>query len=58
MTGQNFNNDSLINDRDDIWPASFIAGNEFLSFINNIPDAVIISNEAGQIIQVNDNAIS
>lgn len=46
--------DLLVNS--DIWPVAFIQSAKFRSFIDAIPEALIVSNERGRIVQVNDSA--
>jgi len=38
------------------WPLEFIQSEKFLTFIDKIPDAVIVSNKKGEVIQVNSFA--
>jgi diguanylate cyclase (GGDEF)-like protein/PAS domain S-box-containing protein len=44
----------FINDNE--WPIAFVVSEKFNLFINSIPDAVIISNVAGEIININNTA--
>lgn len=41
----------------EVWPFSFILSDKFLAFIDSIPDAVILSNAAGEVVQVNEQAV-